>query len=453
MNRVKQIVTLLLVVAMATISFGCTATTAPEQESTSTAGTATEATAPAEETEKPVLRIFDYFAEENTAVALLALADRFAEQTGCTIERETMSYNEYNDIIQTNISLEGCADIITTLSGSGYVGELAAAGLLVDLTDAKTQYGWGDYIADWTMSVCSYDGSPYAVGNELECLGVFYNKAIFQAAGVEVPKTYDEFVTVCQTLKDAGYMPIGMGDSEQWPGYHLESVLMNAAVGADAMTDILNLKASFDQEALANGLDLARSWVVNGYLSENVNGIAYEDNASDFMAGRVAMDITGTWQVEEYVNALGDDCGFFFFPMIDSSLASSAPAGVGSAIAVAKNGENTELALEFLNFIFLPENADIWYSNGIIPPCAVDDSTLASYNLPALFSDVVSVCTNTAGMGWNLDVILPSSVNNHTANYMQELLAGTKTGAECVAEKESALEESVANGEYSGMSD
>ena len=35
--------------------------------------------------------------------------------------------------------------------------------------------------------------------------GIFYNKDVFDACGItETPKTWDEFLTVCQTLKDNG---------------------------------------------------------------------------------------------------------------------------------------------------------------------------------------------------------------------------------------------------------
>ena len=41
--------------------------------------------------------------------------------------------------------------------------------------------------------------------------GIFYNKDAFDACGItDTPKTWDEFLTVCQTLKDNGYEPLAL---------------------------------------------------------------------------------------------------------------------------------------------------------------------------------------------------------------------------------------------------
>ena len=54
-------------------------------------------------------------------------------------------------------------------------------------------------------------------------------------------------------------------------------------------------------------------------------------------------------------------------------------------------------------------------------------------------------------MGSNLDVLLPSKVNEVTANNIQELLAGKKTGMECMEEKQKILDEEVEKGNFEAI--
>jgi raffinose/stachyose/melibiose transport system substrate-binding protein len=52
---------------------------------------------------------------------------------------------------------------------------------------------------------------------------IFYNKAIFDAAGItEFPTTWDQLISVQQDLKAKGYTPIVLGNKEKWTpiGHH-----------------------------------------------------------------------------------------------------------------------------------------------------------------------------------------------------------------------------------------
>src|SRR4030067_2363733 len=57
----------------------------------------------------------------------------------------------------------------------------------------------------------------YGVPNEFIVEGVWYNKDIFDKNGISIPKTYDDFITVCQTLKAADMSPV-LQDNDQ--GYN-----------------------------------------------------------------------------------------------------------------------------------------------------------------------------------------------------------------------------------------
>ena len=53
------------------------------------------------------------------------------------------------------------------------------------------------------------DGKIYGFAFAIKTggMGVVYNKTMFEEKGIEIPKTYDEFLAVCETLKSEGITP------------------------------------------------------------------------------------------------------------------------------------------------------------------------------------------------------------------------------------------------------
>ena len=65
------------------------------------------------------------------------------------------------------------------------------------------------------------DGKIYSVQQSVLPGGIWYSKDLFEKAGItETPKTWDEFKTVVQKLKDAGITPIAVGGKDAWPAAH-----------------------------------------------------------------------------------------------------------------------------------------------------------------------------------------------------------------------------------------
>ena len=45
----------------------------------------------------------------------------------------------------------------------------------------------------------------------------WYNKALFEQAGVDVPESLDDFPAMCTALREAGITPIALDGQDQWP--------------------------------------------------------------------------------------------------------------------------------------------------------------------------------------------------------------------------------------------
>ena len=396
------------------------------------------------------IEYWDNFTEGAESEISQQFADNFAKEHGITVNRVTIKIDDLRNTIKPAINSGEGPAVFAYDAGAGYLGVLARSGLIQDLTDYAKANNWQDKYIKKTLDVCTFDDRIYGIGNELESLGIFYNKKIFADLGLEEPTTYEEFEDVMKTIKDNGIIPIMLDDLDQWPGYHYESLWENAFAGCDTIHDVLTLKSSFEQDSIADGLVHLAKIASDGYTIDSPNSMGHDDGLAMFADGKVAMYPTGTWQISGFSDpetGIGDDCGFFYLPAPEGA-ETSGVFGVGSCYVVnaKKSPDEIFTATKFLEELFNEENTKSWYEHGFVP--ATKNADVSDYDMNGLYKDVAEAALNSEKQGANLDVLLPANVNEVTANYMQELLAGKKTGAECLKEKQAALEEAVEAGEY-----
>ena len=77
-------------------------------------------------------------------------------------------------------------------------------------------YGWFHKLPELEIKRCSYKGKLYAFPNEQDYIYVYYNKEIFKELRLKEPKTYEEFLRICDRTKQAGYIPIAFGNRAKW---------------------------------------------------------------------------------------------------------------------------------------------------------------------------------------------------------------------------------------------
>lgn len=390
--------------------------------------------------------MWDNFTDPATSKVLDGIVAKFEEQNpGIKVKRTKMKNDDIRTTIKPALTSGKGPDIFNYDAGPGYLGVLAKSGLALDLSEYADNYGWRERFPAWVNERVTFDGKMYGIGNEIELIGVYYNKKIFQELGVQVPTTYEQFLEIARKAKEKGLTAISFDDKDQWPAFHLESVFYTAVAGKDKITEVLEKKASFDQPIFAEALDTFYQLIKDGYVSPNPLSVSYDDGNKEFYSGKAAMRITGTWMVGGMVENMKDNVGFFILPSVKPELPLTAPGGIGGAMVVSGKTKVPEETVKFLDFMFKEENAKNWYENSKIPPLEIDVATL---NVNPLFKEVVAMANTPAGLSYNIDVLMPQKVNSITQNAMQELIAGKKTGAEVVKLKQQALEEEIAAGNY-----
>ena len=119
--------------------------------------------------------------------------------------------------MQQSIREEEAPGLFTWWSGP-QLETLVKNDLVEDVTDLWDEFVVANGVSEDIKESFTVDGKAYAVPYSIIYNTVIYNKNVFAEYNLEVPKTFDEFLDVCQTLKDNGITPIAL-KNDSWAGF------------------------------------------------------------------------------------------------------------------------------------------------------------------------------------------------------------------------------------------
>jgi N,N'-diacetylchitobiose transport system substrate-binding protein len=245
-----------------------------------------------------------------------------------------------------------------------------AAGAVVDLTDKRDALG-GDDLLQSLLEAGTYDNKLYAVPYYAGARIVLYRKDLFEAAGIEVPTTLDEFLAAGVALTEAN------ADVPNFSGIYLPGRNWYAVLSFiwENGGDI----ASKDGDAWVGELDSAGSIAGLEYFKElfdTANSAPADgDDANDYIAfcnGEVGMMPAPGWKPGQIVNPddgcpdMEENIGVFALP--GATAGTTAPVFLGgSNLAIPVNSEKQDLAYDLLTILVSPGYQEQFAASGTIP--------------------------------------------------------------------------------------
>ena len=205
--------------------------------------------------------------------------------------------------------------------GGGIMAAQADAGLLKDITADVAS--WKDTVNPGAMSIYSYKGAQYGIPWDMGMIGVWYNKALFQKAGITAPPaTWDDFLADIGKLKASGIAPLAIAGKDEWPSMHLWTYLVLRNGGGDALSQMIQSK-NWNTDACTKAGDAVLALNKLDPYQAGYKSATYNDEAASVGNGKAAMELMGQWapSVQKDQSAdkqgLGDDLGWFPFPAVD----------------------------------------------------------------------------------------------------------------------------------------
>lgn len=451
----KKILSSLLCAAVAaTTIIGCgqsaQTTTETQSEAPSEAATA-EATAEAENTqaqakesgEKVTLSIYTQYADDDTKVPY----DYAVEQL-----KEAYPNVELNLIVQA----QDDGQTLKTLAATGQLPDIYQASTdiintfresnqIMVLNDVAKSTGFLDKLYEANKDLAyAEDGNIYAFPfSGQEYVLWYYNKALFEENGLEVPKTYDELKNCIEVFKSKGITPLALFGQEGWNTAAAYDVVATRYTegGIKALDEGT---ASITDEAYLTAAKTLEELVAAGLFQDSATTTNYDQASEMFLSGNAAMFINGQWYIEDATAALGENVDWMFYPAADEAsyeAGKSVFSGGGSAsgFAVNPDSENAELAAEVAEFITEKYcEAKVMYRHN--PLVALDTGKEPDSEYPAMMkklSDTLPSITATTKFTWGLT---NSTFNDGIQSESQGLVSGQFTADEFIADMKDVME-------------
>ncbi len=362
----------------------------------------------------------------------------FTKQSGVKVDLQVLPSNDnLRTLVQTRLRSGNGPDLFAYDTGPGFAGVLAKAGLLYDLTSHANAAKWPLFA--WTKPSVTFGGKFYGIPDQIEEVGLYYNKDLFTRLKLPAPTTMADLEAAAAGLKKAGKIAFASGDKEAWEGGHLLSMAVAGEVGPQPMSDLIQGRGDWDSAGVKNALRTWATFQREGYLPPSPNGISYDNSNALFYSGKAGMDPTGTWLAQDLKDSATFDVGFVPFP------APSGPAvpttGLGSGTFMNSGSKHVTAALKLLDFLVSEHHGEWELSQFSIPAFPVD---LSKVSLTPLFQQVVTdtaaYAKSGSGTGQNIDVAETDVFNKAMWDGMQGVLGGQRTPDEVAQSLQAAAE-------------
>lgn len=282
-----------------------------------------------------------------------------------------------------------------------------------------------------------YNGKYYNISTQSTLPnGFFYNKAYFDEKGFTEPKTYQEFLDLCQAIKDDGVMsPIVVGAADIWHiGFSWMQWYVNyvTKVNPDFIKQCYTGEAKWTDDYVKEAFTKYTDIFLNGYVDEGFMSTSDSQIASFLVGGKAAMFISGSHMVANIKDA---DPAFVFdwFPLHNEDGSLNVIGGPGLngwmySVDCAAD-EDKKLAAElWIKFWMRDDNYEYYLKSMTFAPT---NDLQVTYE-DAVTNDIIAALAeaDTAEPGWNAkwgENEIPSAFRNFAYKVAQEWATGTKT--------------------------
>jgi raffinose/stachyose/melibiose transport system substrate-binding protein len=305
-------------------------------------------------------------------------ADYEAANPGVKIEFQFLENEAYKAKLPTLLQSNDAPSMFYTWAG-GVLEAQIATGALRDITPAldADNGAWRNSINKAAVDAMTFDGKVWAAPVQSGVVSFFYNKALFEQAGVdgEAIGTWGEFLAAVQKLKDAGITPIAGGGGDKWPLHFYWSYLAMREVGQEAFNAAKNGEG-FQSEGFVRASQKLTDLGAMQPFQEGYLGATWPDTTAAFADGRAAILLgfentaTPTIQAGAATDDKGqpqENLGRFPFPVVEGApgLITDDFGGINGWVVTANAPPETE---DFLKFFTNKDNsAKIADRNAILP--------------------------------------------------------------------------------------
>lgn len=359
------------------------------------------------------------------------------EQLGLNVEYNTYTSENYQEKSYDDVGLDRIRNHMDDLYllNPDVLQKTGEEGLLLDLSGLDCVKNLREVV----KSANTVDGKLVGIPQEVVVYGLFVNKDMFDAYGLDLPNTPDEFLECCRVFKENG-IETPVGANRWW----LETFVFAQAYadlynGGDIEAEIkaLNSGERKYSEYMRKGFEYLKEMMDLGYIDAETAYTyeAIDGEGPDFMAQKTPI-VMAYWGAANADTAYGKpdfNMQVIGFPSERGQM----PVMSMTGLSVCANAEHEEDALDVLEVMVSDEALQVYAeTNKVISPSknVEVDCIPALRPLNDLVNDGTYVLASNAGMKveqWG-----------NTCLIVRKLMEGASVDA-CMAEFDRLQEESL----------
>ena len=276
--------------------------------------------------------VWYYMETEGHQVALdQVIQDYNASQDQYQVTAKYVPFADFKKQLSIGASADELPDI--AILDSPYHASYVDMGIFEDITgkfDVSSYY-------EGTVNSCTVDGKLYGVPFGVNCLALYYNEEMLQAAGCKVPETWDELMEAAKALTSDNVTGLAFCSVQNEEGtFNFSPWLWSTGATSYDLNNENGIRA----------LTFIQSLINEGVMSKECINWTQGDVMNQFISGNVAMMVNGPWQIPT-MQAEAPDLKWKVTLIPRDAQYASALGGENYAVI---NSGNVEGALDFLTY-------------------------------------------------------------------------------------------------------
>jgi N-acetylglucosamine transport system substrate-binding protein len=213
-----------------------------------------------------------------------------------------------------------------------------------------------DTLLPGTIEIGQFGKNMFSMNYAFTVWGIWYSTSLFQKNNWTIPKTWDDFMTLCATIKATGMAPFA--HQGKYPYYMMVPLmdLVAKAGGEDAMKAVDNLQPNaWKSDVVKQSVNAIYELVDKGYMLPGTEGLTHIESQTAWNQGKAAFIPCGSWLENEQLKATpaGFDMAVMAMPSMpgDKMPATTIRSGAGEPFIVPAKAGNQAGGLELLRIM------------------------------------------------------------------------------------------------------
>lgn len=257
---------------------------------------------------------------------------------------EVTPWDQYWTKLDAAATGESLPDVFWMHSNEAY--RYMSNGILLDLTEKTNAIK--ENFPEKILELYSYEDKQYAIPKDIDTIGLWYNKTLFDEAGVAYPNeewTWETFLEAAEKLTDESKGIYGFtAPNNGHEGYWNFIFQNNGKIMSDD-----HKKSAFDNAKTVEAIQFYGDLITKYKVSPTIDQLAENRPASFMQSGRSAMGFFGSWMLADFKS---NDY------MVKNTDVAVLPKGTerasvynGLGNAVSATSKHSEAAVKFVEYL------------------------------------------------------------------------------------------------------